>query len=255
MKRLVGFCMIGLLLGTGTAYSLDLPDLDTATFPLRGESDLNRDGRTAAVDWIVSKSSLTSQISESSFKFAFDLVESQNQGAIVTKGDYVAYSEESTWYYYYQVENYSGNFGTSFSLKLDPSLVISAGYILNVDLDTDLDLTHLDTDDGLAGEREPAGTSIVNFTSASFDSDPPTPNVSLNFFPGLSSGYESAVFFITSNSPPEYLIAELLSGPAGPLGELPIPTFPDPPMIPEPASLLLLGGASVVALRLKKNRK
>lgn len=244
MKKLLGTCIIGVLMASGMAYGLNpLPDLDTAVYPLRGESNLLREGRASTVDWIVSNTALTSNISQASFVFAYDF----SSGG--TKGDYTAYAEESTWYYYYQVENTSGNFGTSFSLHLDPDLIVSAGFILSVDLDTGLDISHLDTDPGLAGEFEPAPSAPVNFVSASFDPYPPTPNASLNFFPGLASGRESTVFFLTSNAPPEYFIAELLCGPQGPEGLLPIPM-----VIPEPASILLLGGASIIALRLRKNR-
>lgn len=249
MKRFIGSSVLGLVLLSGMAYGLALPNLGTATYPLRGESDLYRDGRTSRVDWVVSRTPLTTGASQSDFNFAYNF----NTGTF--QGDYTTYADNSSWYYYYQIENTSGNFATSFALKLEPNSVITAGFILNVDLDTDLDISHLDTDVGLAGELESgtAGTP-VNFTSASFDSNPPVPNISLNFAFGFKSGFESTVFFITSDSPPEYLIAELLPGAQGPEGMLPVPMQFHDFTIPEPTSMILIG-ISAVMLGFRKKRK
>ncbi len=248
MKQLITAVQtIIVLFSISLSYALPLPNLDTATYPLRGESDLERVNgvlRTSYVDWIVSNTDLATGISSSQFRFAFDL----NAGT--AKGDYATYANDSVWYYYYQIENTSGNFGTSFSLKLEPSTVLTAGYILDVDLDTDLDITHLDSDPGLAGENESGGGSVVNFTGATYDSSPPQPNASLNFTPGLASGSESTVFFVTCFQPPEYFIAELLTGPLGPEGFVPIPLNP----VPEPMSMALVA-SGIAGIYLKKRKR
>lgn len=245
MKHLLTLSQtIIVLLSATLTYALPLPDLSTATYPLRGESDLVRGARDSYVDWIVSTTDLATSVSSSQFRFALNLETGTDQG------DHTTYANDSVWFYYYQIENTSGNFGTSFSLKLNPATVLTAGYILDVDLDTDLDITHLDTDTGLAGENESAGASLVNFDSATFDPNPPQPNASLNFVPGLSSGDESTVFFVTCTQPPEYLISELLTGPLGPEGSVPIPLNP----IPEPVSMVLLG-SGILGMYMNRKRK
>ncbi len=226
-----------------------LPDLATASFPLRGESDLERSGRVCHVDWIISTYDLVSSTKQSDFKFAY------NFATFADQGNYTDYAG-STWFYYFQIENCSGNFATSFSVELRSEVVLTAGYVLDVDLDTDLSLSHLSTDAGLSGEYDDTSAQLENFTSASFDPNPPTPNASLNFDFGFSPGKESTLFFLTSHTPPEYLLAELLAGPQGPLGYLPVPSYAPPIIIiPEPTTWLLLLSSVGVLFYLKRTHK
>lgn len=244
MKRLFGVLTLLSICGIClNAAALPLPNLATATYPLRGESDLFREGRDSYVDWIVSTTDLATSIPDGQFVFA------TNFNTAAPHGDITAY-RNSMYYYYYQVENTSGNFGTSFSLKLEPSTVVTIGYMLDVDLDDGLDITHLDTDTGLAGENDNGSSPIVDFGSASFDPNPPQPNGSFNFAGGLASGSESTVFFVTCVQPPEYFIAELLTGPQGPEGLVPIPLNP----IPEPMTMFLFSSALGVLAYLRRRK-
>lgn len=239
--------VVGIVLSCSTvAVALPLPNLATASYPLRGESDLNRMGRNSSIDWIVSTTDLVSSAKQSDFRFAF------NFSTAAPQGDYATYSGSSSWYYYFQIENWSGNFATSFSLSLDPSVVLTAGYVLGVDLDTDLSLSHLDTDPGLAGEYELPGAQLVDFTSASFDPNPPSPNASLNFALGFGSGKESTLFFISSYTPPQYLISELLTGPQGPEGYVPVPRRFESTVIPEPLTLIMLAVSCGVSFLIRR---
>lgn len=251
-KTVLTLCALAFLTSATGVFALGLPNLDTATYPLRGESELSRMNddqiiRYSYVDWIVSTTSLTTNIDESQFVFATNLSTGMDQG------DHATYADASVWYYYYQVENASGNFATSFSLKVDPNTVATIGYILDVDLDMDLDITHIETDTNidLTGENEPTSQTVVNFTSASFDPSLPTPNGSFNFAGGMSSNMESTVFFISCFAPPRYEISELLPGAQGPEGFVPIPTNP----IPEPLTIgMIVSGICGLIIRKRSTR-
>ncbi|MDX9702992.1 MAG: PEP-CTERM sorting domain-containing protein [Candidatus Auribacterota bacterium] len=236
MKRLIGICIVGVLMASSMAYSVEY----------LGESLLNGSGKISYVDWIISDAPLTSGIT-SGFNFAYHL----GTNEFYEQADY----DDSQWYYYFQVENISGAICISFKINIDPEAIQSAGYILDVDLDTDLDVDHV-----VSGEYEPAtSSSPVNFTNATLDpyGDGFTvePNVTISFQTQFFTGKETTVFFITAgrNTIPAIFLSEItLIGIHSPIlrGEL-----PGPIAIPEPATIILLGGTSLIALRLRKNRK
>ncbi len=232
-KMIITIYVIQLIFSTSHLYASQLPVLDNASYPLRGESDLEENGLTSTIDWIVSNTALTSNIDQNDFVFAYDF----STAYPATTGDYNAYQNESSWYYYFQIENTSGRFLVALSMDIYPDAIISAGFILNADLDTDLNITHSNTDPGLSDEIEIPNAPLTNFSIATYDPHPPVPNLAFNVFPALPNNYESTIFFISGTGSPEYYMAKLLGGPQGPIGLLPVPVN----SVPEPISLIMFG--------------
>ncbi len=240
--KVLGFiALLGMFSGNVMALpDAQLPNLNTTPYPILGESDLTGPAGTVHVDWIVSNTDLATGINSGSFMFATNL------NTLADQGDYAAYTG-SDYFYYFQIENTILNSGTGFSLDLDPDTVVTMGYMLGVDLDNGLDVLH-----DIAGEQE-ASMGITDFVSAVFDPNPPTPNGGLNFTlpPGLVQNYESTTFFVTCTHAARYADAELLIGPHGPTGYIPIPD--NMVIVPEPMTLMLLG-SSLGMFFLKRKR-
>jgi len=241
MKKTL-LCVLFVFL-TKVCFALPLPSIpDPFTGTLKGESEFYRSstGETIYADWIVSTQDLASHIDDSNFVFSVLTNDPGN-----TRGNKTLYNA-STYYYYYQLENdnvSNNNLVNAFSLDLDPNVVVSAGYITDVDLDIDLLELH-----NLTGEAENNTNGEISPDSSKFTPIGSTPHQNWSF--DLASGDETTVLFLTCFMPPEYSPASGLSGAYAYDGYLPIPTLDT---VPEPISIVLLG-SSLLALFYKKKK-
>ncbi len=227
---------------TQTAFALPLPDL-TSPCPIKGESEFIKGGGTTGlttyVDWMVCNGDMTTHIDNSKFVF------SEIEGSPGTYRGSITGYRNSTYYYYYQIENPLPGINTTtlstLSLDIDPMLIVSAGYILGADID--IDLTNPSTSavelHNITGEYEASGASLVVPSTSSFDDTSVPQNQTWSFSPEIPLGDESVILFLTCYYPPMYSQATILNGAIGYDGQLPIPTT-DFPIIPEPTSLFLL---------------
>ena len=253
MKKVLVLLSALMFLGANSSFALSLPTIpDPFTGVLKGESELIRPAdpqqgtpeQSVFIDWIVSDHDLVPQsVQESEFNFSILTNDPPN-----TRGDKAAY-DASTFFYYYQLENdedYNYNVLNSLSLDLDPGVVVSAGYIVGLDIDNDLIEDH-----DLAGEEENNSDGEVAPDQSIFAPVGTTPHQNWQWDLGLDFGEESTILFLTCYMPPEYSPASALAGSRSYDGLLPIP---NDNTIPEPMSMLLLG-AGVVGMFLRKKRK
>ena len=243
MKR--SFLCIVCLLATNVCFASQLPSIpDPFTGTLKGESELYRsvNDESIYIDWMVSTQDLAANITDDKFVFSVLTNDAPN-----TQGNKAAYNA-STYYYYYQLENDNvDNYDliNSLSLDLDPEVVVSAGYIIDVDLDTDLLEAH-----NLVDEEENNTDGEVAPDQSNFTPVGSTPYQNWQWDLGLTYGAESTVLFLSCYMPPEYSPSSGLSGAFSYNGYLPVPHLDT---IPEPASMILLG-AGLLSLLYKKKR-
>jgi len=221
------------------------PSLDPFVDPTLGQADMAnplRPNDHVYIDWIVVMQDITLGIvPDSDIRFADILgyfddpsldIDGTSDGK---KGTIDLFRDGSVYYYFYQLENFTSNYATGFTLNLDPDTVLTAGFIYgNYDLDTGLLVNH-----NLAGENEPTGGKSP-IISSTFDPSGTAPNISLSFINGgggLAPQRESWIFFVTCLAPPRYEINSLIAGSPPLFDELPIPTAP----VAEPMSMILFG--------------
>lgn len=208
-----------------------LPVLTPFASPVMGESDFVRPGETARVDWVVTNTDVT--IGQG---YVFDFA--HGSSATFTSSNY---------FYFYQLENTTSSNINTLTLNINPGNVTSAGFIVSADLDSP-PFAH-----SLLGEAETAITGPMDPLGTTF-SIPGVSFVSWVFvFPALLSGEFSTVLFLTSNLPPEYMPSIMDAGAPALSGTLPAPPLSDPPPIPEPISVLLIGTA-ITGLLFRKRR-
>ncbi|MEW6536588.1 MAG: PEP-CTERM sorting domain-containing protein [Candidatus Auribacterota bacterium] len=225
MKRLGILTLAGLILAcavNGSAITVK----DEAAF--LGVST----GKTNYVDYIYTNDGPILTTSGATFNFVH--------------GDAAAYDTDSTWYYYYQVENLFDVDIVAFSLNVNPHTVMSAGWITGVDLDDSLTFNH----NGVAGDHETAW--VVNAgdpSSAVFNPSGIAPNVSYDFDSPTNDLYmneQSTVLFLSCVEPPVFKFSSMQNGESF-NGLLPVPQIPQN-QIPEPMTLILIssGIASLI---------
>jgi len=230
---------------TRVCFALPLPEIpDSFTGILKGESEFYRHigDETIYADWIVATQDLASHIDDSNFVFSVLTNDPCN-----TKGNKALY-DASIYYYYYQLENDNANSYdviNVLSLDIDPALVVSSGYIIDVDLDIDLLEFH-----NLTGEVENNTSGKLAPDQSKFIPVGSTPYQAWKWDSGLFFGEESTVLFLSCLLPPEYSPTNALSGLRSYDGYLPIPTLDT---VPEPISIVLLG-SSLLALFYKKKK-
>ena len=246
MRKIIGFIAFVIFLGANASFALPLPSIpDPFVGVLKGESELYRPSsqESVFVDWIVSDHDLVPQtVSDSAFTFSVLTNDPPN-----TRGDKAAY-DGSAYYYYYQLENdetFNYNILNTLSLDLDPGVVVSAGYIVGLDIDDDLDDDH-----NIAGEEENNSDGEIAPDQSKFTPIGSTPHQNWQWDLGLGFGEESTILFLTCMLPPVYSPASALSGSRSYDGELPIPAI----AIPEPMTMLLLG-SGVFGVFLRRKRK
>lgn len=162
-------------------------------------------------------------------------------------GNATTYDVDSSWHYYYQVENFLDVQIVAFSLNVDPNTILSAGWITGVDLD---DVTTFDHN-GVAGDHEAAWVAgPTDPKSAVFSAGGLAPNVSYDF--DKTSGFEltmnefSTVLFVSCDQPPIFKFSAMQNGESF-NGKLPVPQNP----VPEPMSMILIA-ASALGLYIRK---
>ncbi|MCB1194978.1 PEP-CTERM sorting domain-containing protein [bacterium] len=196
-------------------------------------------GQTVYVDYIVSTHDLAAAIPAASFVFS-DLASAPG----FFKGDHAAYSGDM-YYYYYQIERPTATPASSISalsLSLNPATVHTAGYIIGYDLD-DAPFSHS------TGDTNEEVSTIQDPSDAEFDDLSSPAGQTWAFSPKLTVGKESTVLFVSCMHPPEFFPASILDSGGFWEGSLPIPLM----VVPEPASILLIG-MSIVGVVLKKKR-
>ncbi len=210
---------------------------------LEGEAEfISRFSGSIYVDYIVSDADLGIGIPDVSFIFS-----TVNGSSPPFKGDKSGY-DASTYFYYYQLENYSGTSLTTIkqlTLNIfDPLTVVSAGFITDTDLDDIATFDH-----NIVGDHED-DVAVRDSDSSDFDELSIPRNQTWAFEPTeLAIGAESAVFFVTCLHPPVFAPAFALNGSIFE-GELPIPMRP----IPEPLSMVLISG-SLIGLYIRKRAR
>lgn len=218
-----------LFAGMSSAYAVVL--MDEATFV--GFST----GKSTYVDYYVTDEGPV--ITPGSYTFNF------------IHGDATAYTDDSIWYYYYQIENPEDVSIVAFSLNIFPVTVLSAGWIDGVDLDAapfnhTVAMEHeLSGSPAVSGPTSPADASFNPggiAPNVSYDFDSPTNNLTKNEF--------STVLFISCKFDPTFKFSTMQNGETF-NGSLPVPT--SPLSIPEPMSMILFGG-SIVGLVIKKRK-
>jgi len=210
------------------------PIPDPFVSPFMGQAELTnpaRPGESVTCDWIVVTSDISLAIPDTDIVFALDL------STGLPKGTITEYRTVSQYYYFYQLENFSANFATGFTLNVNPNTVLTAGYfnctVCDLDNPAFFSIPHI-----LVIEDEPVPDIKCAITSSTFDPGGSAPNQSISFIPGgaFSPGCESFTFFITCLEPPEYKINSILAGAPALADSLPVPRNP----VPEPASIILL---------------
>ena len=257
MKKSIWYMTLLICLGVipQATFGLDLPAL-TSPCPIKGESEFIKgddSGRISYVDWMVCKGDMTTHIDNSRFVF------SEIEGSPSTYRGTISSYRQSTYFYYYQIENPLPATNTTslraLTLDIDSMLVVTAGYILGADIDIDLTdpFTNAVELHNIAGEYETSGSSLVTPDSSSFDDMSIPQNQSWSFSPEIPLGDESIILFFTSYYPPMYSQATILNGSIGYDGKLPVPSL-DSPMIPEPTSLFLLLSAISTIFFIRRKR-
>lgn len=165
-------------------------------------------------------------------------------------GDANAYDLGSTYHYYYQVENIHDINIVAFSMNINPSAILSAGWIHNVDLDDVATFNH----NGIPGDVEVSWLNgPTDPADASFNSSGVAPNLSFDFDRDQNCSLDnrefSTVLFISALTPPTSKFSSMQNGEVF-VGSLPTPIIP-PSSIPEPLTLILTA-CSAIALYLRK---
>ncbi|MEW6536381.1 MAG: hypothetical protein AB1454_12285 [Candidatus Auribacterota bacterium] len=148
----------------------------------------------------------------------------------------------SSYFYFYQLENFIDSNIDLFSISLPGEAVLTAGFITGVDLDA-APFSH-----SVPFETESMTASIVN-PDGCYD------NVggmmySLNwwFDPEMAYDTESTVLFITSTDGPVFRYASAQNGDSF-IGNVPAP---DVPAVPEPGAMLLFLSGIIVYLKSRR---
>ncbi len=183
------------------------------------------------VDWIVTNDGPIVTTAQETFVFVH--------------GNANLYDTGSIYYYYYQFENYHNDNIVAFSLNVNPNTVLTAGYMVGVDLDA-APFSH-----AVVGDHEAAWNPIVDPASAVFNPGGIAPNVSYNYDPPgncLCMNDTSTVMFISCLEPPVFKFSTAQNGESW-NGQLPVPKDP----IPEPMSffILLIGLAGLVLKKIR----
>ncbi|MCB1196029.1 hypothetical protein KDK77_07575 [bacterium] len=220
-KSSVLILLVSIICASSVMALPSLPTLTPFTSPVMGESDFIRPGETARVDWVVTNTDVTA-----SQGYSFDFAHGSS-----------ATFAASNYFYFYQLENTTSSNINTLTLNINPANVTSAGFIASVNLDSPPFSHSLsgEVETAIIGPMDPLGTTFsipgVSFVSWVF------------IFPSLLSGEFSTVLFLTSNLPPEYMPSIMDAGAPALAGTLPAPPLADPPPIPEPISVLLIGSA------------
>ncbi len=237
MKRLIGLLSLILLAisTTNVFATTTLPTIpsDFST-PFMGESDFIRGSETAHVDWIVSATDMAA--SGTTFQFV--------------EGNSGSYAN-SAYFYFYQVENTTLSSISNFAINLEPDTILSAGWLTSEDIDSSpFNHTVSLEDESASGTFNP---SLGTFNNAST-----TPNMAWTFTvtgdpdSGLAPGDSSSILFFTSNEPPVYSDAILLSGFPAYSSTVPAPSSVP---VPEPSAMIMVGWGIVAFFARKKYKK
>ncbi len=235
MKRSIGLLSLVLLafLATNLFATTTLPTVPTSlSNPFMGESDFIRGSEIAHVDWIVAMEDLAD--SGTTFQFV--------------EGDATSYAE-STYFYFYQVENTTLSSISNFAINLEPDTVLSAGWLLSEDIDSS-PFNHT------VPLEDESSFGTVNPSLGTFNNNSTSPNVAWTFTvtgdpnSGLAPGSSSSILFITSNEPPVYSNAILLSGYPAYSSIVPAPAA----SVPEPSVMFMVGWGIVAFFFRRKNK-
>lgn len=238
MKRSIGLLSLILLafLTTSVFATTILPDIPTDfSTPFMGESDFVRGSETAHVDWIVAAEDLAG--SGSMFQFV--------------EGNLSSYAD-STYFYFYQVENTTLSSISNFAINIEANTILSAGWLTSENIDSS-PFSHT------VSFEDESSTGTINPSLGTFNNASTSPNMSWTFTvtgdpdSGLAPGEASTVLFFTSDEPPVYSDAILLSG--YPAYSSLVPTPEESAPVPEPSAMIMVGWGIVAFFARKKYRK